>query len=358
MNAITTPTGNGYWLVASDGGIFAYGDAKFYGSTGAIHLNKPIVSAMATSSFSTSFSPSSARPFASTSFWNTPLPANTPVDPKSDAYAAEIQRQITTYVGIAATNTATYSPPIYTVGPSVPTTTVQFNNCQNKSWVDPAFMAQISAVPIPSDAVASAGNDGEMVVWQPSTDTVWELWKAENRADGWYACWGGRITNASQNQGLFPFPFGVAASGLSLLGGTMRIDELQNRQINHAISFALVEVRQGVYSWPANRTDGLIADVNVTSEGHRFRLDPTLDVDSLNISPTAKAIAKAMQTYGAVVRDKSGTVSLYGENPVPMMNSGAANPYIQIFGGTPSYNVMNNFPWNRLQTLPMDYGKP
>ena len=35
--------GKGYWLCASDGGIFAYGDAKFYGSTGAIHLNKPIV---------------------------------------------------------------------------------------------------------------------------------------------------------------------------------------------------------------------------------------------------------------------------------------------------------------------------
>ena len=38
-----TTDGNGYWLVASDGGIFSYGDATFYGSTGAIHLNKPIV---------------------------------------------------------------------------------------------------------------------------------------------------------------------------------------------------------------------------------------------------------------------------------------------------------------------------
>ncbi len=33
--------GNGYWLVASDGGIFAF-HAPFYGSTGAIHLNQPI----------------------------------------------------------------------------------------------------------------------------------------------------------------------------------------------------------------------------------------------------------------------------------------------------------------------------
>ena len=38
-----TPTGGGYWLVARDGGIFAYGDAEFYGSTGDIRLSKPVV---------------------------------------------------------------------------------------------------------------------------------------------------------------------------------------------------------------------------------------------------------------------------------------------------------------------------
>ena len=38
-----TPSGNGYWLVAPDGGIFTFGDAGFYGSTGNIRLNEPIV---------------------------------------------------------------------------------------------------------------------------------------------------------------------------------------------------------------------------------------------------------------------------------------------------------------------------
>jgi uncharacterized protein YkwD len=38
-----TRDGKGYWLVASDGGIFAFGDARYYGSTGGIRLNKPIV---------------------------------------------------------------------------------------------------------------------------------------------------------------------------------------------------------------------------------------------------------------------------------------------------------------------------
>jgi hypothetical protein len=41
--AATVPLSGGYWLVASDGGIFSYGDAVFLGSTGALHLNKPIV---------------------------------------------------------------------------------------------------------------------------------------------------------------------------------------------------------------------------------------------------------------------------------------------------------------------------
>jgi hypothetical protein len=45
-----TPSGKGYWLVASDGGIFSFGDAAFHGSTGALHLNQPIIGMTATPS--------------------------------------------------------------------------------------------------------------------------------------------------------------------------------------------------------------------------------------------------------------------------------------------------------------------
>jgi hypothetical protein len=38
-----TPDGKGYWEVASDGGIFTFGDAAFSGSLGAVALNAPIV---------------------------------------------------------------------------------------------------------------------------------------------------------------------------------------------------------------------------------------------------------------------------------------------------------------------------
>ncbi|WP_276947100.1 G1 family glutamic endopeptidase [Ferrimicrobium acidiphilum] len=52
VGGASTPGGHGYWLVASDGGVFNFGNAKFYGSTysygitglsGARPLNAPIV---------------------------------------------------------------------------------------------------------------------------------------------------------------------------------------------------------------------------------------------------------------------------------------------------------------------------
>jgi hypothetical protein len=42
---VTSPstTSHGYWLVGSDGGIFTFGSAQFYGSTGSLHLQRPVV---------------------------------------------------------------------------------------------------------------------------------------------------------------------------------------------------------------------------------------------------------------------------------------------------------------------------
>jgi hypothetical protein len=44
LDSIPSPTGKGYYMVASDGGIFAFGDARFAGSMGATRLNAPVQS--------------------------------------------------------------------------------------------------------------------------------------------------------------------------------------------------------------------------------------------------------------------------------------------------------------------------
>jgi len=45
IQMVPTVSGNGYWMLCADGGIFPFGDAKnhSYGSTGNLHLNAPIV---------------------------------------------------------------------------------------------------------------------------------------------------------------------------------------------------------------------------------------------------------------------------------------------------------------------------
>jgi TM2 domain-containing membrane protein YozV len=43
-----TPDAGGYWLVAADGGVFSFGDARFYGSMGGKPLVEPVVGMAAT----------------------------------------------------------------------------------------------------------------------------------------------------------------------------------------------------------------------------------------------------------------------------------------------------------------------
>ncbi len=43
VGVASTPSGTGYWMVASDGGIFSFGDARFLGSTGGTRLARPVV---------------------------------------------------------------------------------------------------------------------------------------------------------------------------------------------------------------------------------------------------------------------------------------------------------------------------
>lgn len=298
------------------------------------------------------------RPFGKSSFWTQPLPTTTPRHPSSDAFVGQIIDQMRRYYGAAAVNTTRYTAPLYVVGPDQPLITAKYSNCQLKGWTDAKFVAQLERVPLPDFARPAAGNDAEMAIYQPSSDCIWEFWKAEKRTDGWYACWGGRLPNASTSNGIFPYPYGVTATGLSLLGGVMQIEELRLGRIDHVIDFAIPESRKSIFSWPANRTDGKVDSPTAIPQGLRFRLDPTLNVDLLTLHPIAKAIARAVQKYGMILRDTSGTVSFYAENPLPITLSGQPDPYPSIFAGRPSYSIMNGFPWSWLRALPLNYGKP
>jgi hypothetical protein len=180
---------------------------------------------------------------------------------------------------------------------------------------------------------------------------VWEFWKARKVNGGWQACWGGQLANASQSTGVLPAPYGASGTGISLLGGLVTLSDLSAGHIDHAIAMSLPLTVRGVIVPPANRSDGWTNDPDAVAEGTRLRLDPTLDLSTLHLTPAGLMIATAMQKYGVVVRDTAGAVTLYAENPLPMMTNGQPNPYDQFLHGVPTYSIADGIPWDRLQVM-------
>jgi hypothetical protein len=250
--------------------------------------------------------------------------------------------------------------PLYTVPAGQPNVRVTLSPGSWKLGLQKTF----EAVPIPPTAAPASGPDGHMTVWQPSTNRLWEFFHASKLADGWHADFGGSMSNTSSSPGYYDtasWPglsqsyWGATATSLPVIAGTMMISELKAGVIPHALAMNIPWAKPKTYSWPAQRNDGRSTDPNAIPEGARFRLDPTLNIDALNLPPMTKMIAKAAQTYGMVVRDQTGhAISLFAENYIQY---GATNPYTApggFYGGLYPNPVMKAFPWDRLQLLKMD----
>jgi hypothetical protein len=285
------------------------------------------------------------RVFAPNSIWNELLPRDAPLDPRSHELVAELQRQLA--IGAPWINTYAYSTPIYRVPADQPTVKVTLDvpySPLQQAW---------SAVPMPRSARPADGTDAHLVVWQRSTDTMWEFWHLRNVDGAWHARWGGRMTHVSRSPGYYTGAersWGATATSLPLLGGLITLDDLKRDRINHALAMAIPEARRGSWSWPAQRTDGKSGARVAIREGARFRLDPTLDVDRLKLPPLVAMMAHAAQLYGIVVRDQAGVVTFYGEDPSPTGRNPWSGPG-GWFQGKDAASAVRQFPWRYLQAL-------
>jgi hypothetical protein len=312
---------------------------------------------------STALSPATPMLFAPGSVWNQRLAADAPIDPQSaplvQALAAEAQRESIANVG-PWISTSSYSTPIYIVGARQPAVYVALDE-PTLSW-RAGLQAAFAAVPIPAEARQAAGTDAQLTVYQPSTDRLWELWKASKQASGWHAAWGGAIEHVSQSPGYYTVSswahsaanWGASASSLPLVAGTMTIAELRSGQINHALAMETPFPRQGVYTWPAQRTDGLGTSSTDLPEGIHLRLDPNLNIPALHLPPITEEMALAAQRYGIIVRDQSHhAIGFYGEDPTPT----GSDPYHGTTGfyrGMVPSQFLGLFPWRRLEVLKMN----
>jgi hypothetical protein len=298
------------------------------------------------------------RLFAPTSIWNAPLPADTPIDPQSRQLVQTLTAQVSAeehdHNGpwIATSQSGV---PIVTVASAQPRVTVTLDHP-----ADAALTQAWRSVPLPSSAAPAQGTDGYLVVWQPSTNRMWEFWRLQRHARGWHAAWGGAIQDVSNNSGVYssaawpgakPY-WGVTATSLALAGGTMTISELERGQINHALALSIPIVRAGVFASPAERTDGSDRSPTAIPEGARLRLDPHLNLNALRMPKLTRLIAEAAQRYGIVIRDYAGVVSFAAQDPEP----GTTNPYAGaqgIFEGMYPSQLLATFPWSHLQVVRM-----
>jgi hypothetical protein len=301
------------------------------------------------------------RLFAADSVWNKPLPANAPVDRSSwtmmTALRTEIARQRRLRVG-PWIQTRDSTTPLYIVRKRQRTQRVKIDVPQ-RPWYQ-ALHRAFRRVPIPRRMRASLGSDRVLTIWQPSRDRLWELWRARRRSDGWHAQWGGAIRNISRNPGYYTssaWPgartnWGAAATSLPLIAGTMRLLELRRGYIDHALAMAVPDARAGVFAWPAQRTDGR-GGPTLLPEGARLRLDPNLDLDSLQLPPVTRMMAEAAQRYGIVVRDRTKqAVTFFMEDLTPWNDDPYRGPG-GLFRGASPRELLASFPWEHVHVLKM-----
>jgi hypothetical protein len=319
----------------------------------------PQAAGRAPSSVSTAEAASPFRFYSPTSFWNRELSYAAPLDPKSDAimaaFDALVASEFQTRTG-PSINTTEYSVPIFTVPASQPTVRVTLDKPNA-----PALQQAWKAVPMPANARPAAGTDGTLVVWQPSTDKLWDFWRAAHEKDGWHAAWGGATQNVSSASSL-PDPrswpgaqpwWGTSGCSLGVVGGLITLEDLRQGVINHALQMAIPNVRAGVYASPALRTDGQTHDPHALPEGGHLRLDPTLNLAALHLPRLTLMMARAARRYGIFVTNGASDVTFQAQDPTPTGSEPYRGPN-GFFEGSYPRELLSQFPWEHLQLLKIE----
>lgn len=293
-----------------------------------------------------------APEFAADSVWDEPLGPQALIDPQSplivQALDAVVEEELSRKVGPWLTHSG-FTTPIYTVPADQPTVRVLLENN------NPALQQAFDAVPLPADAQPDSGTDGQLTVWQPSSDRLWEFWRMRQEAGQWRSPWGGAIEHVSQSRGYFSaqsWPgarsnWGASATSLPLAGGLITLADLERGEIDHALAFGYPLTESGVFRFPAQRTDGKSSGPDALPEGTRLRIDPGVDLDALHLPALTLMIARAAQRYGIVLRDTSGVVDFFAQDAAPT----GTEPYAAWLEGKKPWQLLARFPWAYLEAL-------
>eukprot|EP00028_Trichosphaerium_sp_Am-I-7-wt_P013479 CAMPEP_0168513766 /NCGR_PEP_ID=MMETSP0405-20121227/3682_1 /TAXON_ID=498012 /ORGANISM="Trichosphaerium sp, Strain Am-I-7 wt" /LENGTH=330 /DNA_ID=CAMNT_0008532709 /DNA_START=286 /DNA_END=1278 /DNA_ORIENTATION=- len=257
------------------------------------------------------------RPFNDISPWNTPIPKNATIDPKSDSL---IKGPFGFSFNHLALNIKTYSIPVYYVNNTVPKTKVHPTVLAGKGF-NPDPM-----VPIPAGATPAAGTDKHMCIADIGIKESWDMWYTLDEQEGW-TCKVGATTDLS-GSGSRPSKYkanpwtlavGARACGFPLIAGLIRVEEMKAGVIDHALVFAYPYCMSNHFVYPASTAQGTVpgncTDTRGIPCGGLVRLSEDFDIEGSSLSREGKIIARAMQKYGAYMGDYADVVPvIYAES--------------------------------------------
>ena len=171
-----------------------------------------------------------------------------------------------------------------------------------------------------------------MIIIDKVTYTEYDLWRAERVETGW-TTGSGSVYNILWNG--TPSVNNSRGSGIPSYAGLIRPWEILQGKIEHAIAFGYTEPANDKCVFPASKTDGDSALPFAIPEGAQTPIDPSLteeDFDQMGLDQTGKIIAQALQEYGMISVDHSGSFKIYVED---LIN----NPYITQKWTDPGLNL-------------------
>jgi chitodextrinase len=209
---------------------------------------------------------------------------------------------------------------------------------------------RFGGVPLKAGTRWDPSGDGHLTILDYANGREYSFWQASYNAstDVWSTTCGQATTFAELN---IPSNYcGANTANMPGSAGLIAPEEIQGGVINHPLVFAAAAIYGdgNDHVCPAGYGWGETSNTNAPRAGHWFQMDPTLDVNALAIPTWQKTIVRALQQYGAFVRDQSANdTTFFGENPL----NRATAPSWGSLGINGNQVLSSAIPWSRMRVL-------
>ena len=255
--------------------------------------------------------------FTATSYWKTPSSA--PADPRSGAMISWLSSVLKTdrkFVTIRASNlngSSAQGTAVYYASATDP----QWKICHNPNYKSYFWTTDFDSVRIPSGAKAPTDNDADMMVYNEFQGKLFWFTNMQFLSGRWCA---------SQASVYFIGSNGLHGKllqsdnvknwgkhGLAPVTQAVRWSEVASGLVPHVMDVYIPSVScnnqapNGKDWFPLYQ--GTMCTTSATGSipaGAVLRIKPTVDLSQYPLSPVARVLAQALQTYGAVIGDRSG----------------------------------------------------